>query len=76
MEGFVYEETRIIRLGTDDYHAKIHRAYVHESLWKAKCFRANDDLSYRDAKDWPIPRAPFERHRVFTGLWGKGTYST
>ena len=75
MEGINFKDSRIVTLGTDEYHAKIHGAYVHESLWKANCFRSNDDLGYRDAVDWPIPRLPFERHRVFTGMWGKGTYN-
>jgi len=75
MEGFAFDNRRIIRLTTKEYQAKLHRAYVHESLWRANCFRANDDLGFRDAGDWPLERAPFERHRVFTGLWGKGTYN-
>ena len=58
MHGLNFKETRVLQLTTEEYRAKIHRAYVLESLWKANCFRSNDDRGPRDTKDNPIPRAP------------------
>ena len=75
MQELPYQSTRILRMTTEDYRAKIHNAYVLESLWKANCLRSNDDRGPRGAADEPIQRAPFERHRVFTGNFGCGTYN-
>ena len=75
MKGLKFKDQQVLEMTTKEYRAKIHTAYVLESLWKANCFRSNDDRGPRDAKDNPIPRAPFERHRVFTGYFGRGTYN-
>ena len=75
MDGVDFHERRFVCLTTEEYRRKIHRAYVHDSLWNANCFRANDDRGPRDSDDYPIARTPVERHRVFTGVWGKGTYN-
>ena len=57
MKGLNFRDQRILELTTEDYQATIHRAYVLESLWKANCFRSNDDRGPRDTKENPIPRA-------------------